>query len=50
MQIAVFAIMGVIAMLIGLILLIVLPDLGFVALGLIALGIIFVAGAGIIEF
>jgi hypothetical protein len=50
MQIVVFALMGVIAMLIGLILLIVLPDLGFVALGLIALGIIFVASAGIIEF
>lgn len=50
MQIAVLAIMGVVAMLTGLILLIVLPDLGFVALGLIALGIILVTSAGIIEF
>lgn len=50
MQIVAFAIMGVISMLVGLILLIVLPDLGFIALGLIGLGIIFVAGAGIIEF
>lgn len=50
MQIAVFAIMGVVAMLVGLILLLVLPVLGYVALGIIALGIILVASAGIIEF
>jgi hypothetical protein len=50
MQIAVFAIMGVVAMLTGLILLLVLPGLGFVALGIIALGIILVTSAGIIEF
>lgn len=50
MQIAVFAIMGVVAMLTGLILLLVLPGLGYVALGIIGLGIILVASAGIIEF
>jgi ABC-type uncharacterized transport system involved in gliding motility auxiliary subunit len=50
MQIAVLAIMGVVAMIIGLILLLVLPALGLIALGVIALGIILVASAGIIEF
>jgi ABC-type uncharacterized transport system involved in gliding motility auxiliary subunit len=50
MQIAVFAIMGVVAMLTGLILLLVLPGLGYIALGIIGLGIILVASAGIIEF
>ncbi|HEX9896770.1 MAG TPA: GldG family protein [Dehalococcoidales bacterium] len=50
MQIAVFAIMGVAAMIIGLILLLVLPAMGLVALGVIGLGIILVASAGIIEF
>jgi ABC-type uncharacterized transport system involved in gliding motility auxiliary subunit len=50
MQIAVLAIMGVVAMIIGLILLLVLPALGLIALGVIALGIILVAGSFIIEF
>jgi gliding motility-associatede transport system auxiliary component len=50
MQIAVFAIMGLVAMLVGLILLLTLPGLGLVALGVIALGIIFVVSAGVIEF
>jgi len=50
MQIAVLALMGVVAMIIGLILLLVLPALGLIALGVIALGIILVASAGIIEF
>jgi ABC-type uncharacterized transport system involved in gliding motility auxiliary subunit len=50
MQIAVFAVIGVIAMIIGLVLLLVLPALILIALGIIALGLILVASAGIIEF
>ena len=50
MQIAVFAIMGVVALVTGLILMLVLPGLGYIALGIIGLGIILVAGAAIIEF
>lgn len=50
MQIAIFAVIGVLAMIIGLVLLLVLPGLGLIALGIIALGLILVASAGIIEF
>lgn len=50
MQMAVFAIMGVISLVVGLILLLVLPGLGYIALGIIGLGVVLIAAAAIIEF
>ncbi|MDP2918939.1 MAG: GldG family protein, partial [Dehalococcoidia bacterium] len=49
MQIAVFAVMGVVALVVGLILLLVLPALGLWSLVIVGLGIILVASAAIID-
>jgi ABC-type uncharacterized transport system involved in gliding motility auxiliary subunit len=50
MQIAVIAILGLLSLAIGLILMLILPGIQFIAWGLLALGVIFLAVAFIFEF
>jgi ABC-type uncharacterized transport system involved in gliding motility auxiliary subunit len=50
MQTAALAIVGLIALIVGLLVLVIFPELRFIAWGLIGFGIILVASAGIIDF
>jgi len=50
MEIAILAIMGVISLVVGLILMLVLPGLGYIALGIIGLGVVLIVVAAVIEF
>ena len=50
MQTIVFAIVGLFSMIVGLILSLILPEIKLVAYGLVALGVILVASAAIIDF
>jgi ABC-type uncharacterized transport system involved in gliding motility auxiliary subunit len=50
MQTVIFAILGLVSMIVGLLMSLILPDITLIALGLIAFGIILVASAAIIDF